>query len=250
LTSIDINSDLGEYRDEAQLTNELNILNYISSCSIACGGHIGDFNSIKTIIEACKEYGVAIGPHPSFPDKEGFGRRMIDINSGDLEKSIREQIELFLEVADSLSAPVSHVKLHGQLYNEVSKSEELSSLFINLIDSFEKEFSVIGPASSLLGQMLKEKGISFIPEAFIDRAYKEDLTLVDRNEKGSVLSTVEEQVNQARSIVCDQKIISNNRPLELKAKTLCIHGDHPNSLEVAKALTSMLKEENIKIQTN
>ena len=72
----------------------------------------------------------------------------------------------------------------------------------------------------------------------------------DRNEKGSVLSTVEEQVNQARSIVCDQKIMSNNRPVELKAKTLCIHGDHPNSLEVAKALTNMLKEEKIKIQVN
>ena len=175
---------------------------------------------------------------------------MIDIDLEDLEKSIRQQIELFLEVADSLSTPVSHIKLHGRLYNEVAKSEELSSLFINLINSFEKKFSIIGPASSLLGQMLKEKGISFVPEAFIDRAYKEDLTLVDRSEEGSILSTVEEQVNQARSIVCDQKIMSNNRPVELKAKTLCIHGDHPNSLEVAKALTSMLKEEKIKIQAN
>ena len=104
MTSIDINSDLGEYRNEAQLTNELNILNYISSCSIACGGHIGDFNSIKTIIEACKEYGVAIGPHPSFPDKKGFGRRMIDIDLGDLEKkrktpSLGDQDEVFAKSA-------------------------------------------------------------------------------------------------------------------------------------------------------
>ena len=250
MTSIDINSDLGEYRNEAQLTNELNILNYISSCSIACGGHIGDFNSVKTIIEACKERGVAIGPHPSFPDKEGFGRRMIDISLGDLEKSIREQIDLFLGVADSLSTPVSHVKLHGRLYSEVSKSEELSSLFINLVNSFEIEFSIIGPASSLLGQMLEERGMTFIPEAFIDRAYNEDLTLVDRNQEGSILTTVEEQINQARSIVCDQNIVSNNKSLKMKAKTLCIHGDHPNSLEVAKALRGMLKEEKIKIQAN
>ena len=98
--------------------------------------------------------------------------------------------------------------------------------------------------------MLKEKGISFIPEAFIDRAYKEDLTLVDRNEEESILSTVEEQVNQARSIVCDQNIVSNNKSLKMNAKTLCIHGDHPNSLEVAKALRGMLKEEKIKIQAN
>ena len=250
MTSIDINSDLGEYRNDTQLNNELNILSYISSCSIACGGHIGDFNSIKTIIKACKERGVAIGPHPSFPDKEGFGRRMIDISLRDLEKSIREQIVLFLEVADSLSTPVSHIKLHGRLYNEVSKSEELSSLFISLVNSFEEEFPIIGPASSLLGQMLEEKGMTFIPEAFIDRAYNKDLTLVDRSQEGSIIATVEDQINQARSIVCDQRIVSNNISLKIKAKTLCIHGDHPNSLEVAKALRGMLKEEKIKIQAN
>ena len=251
MDSIDINSDLGEFRNEKQLTNELNILNYISSCSIACGGHIGDFNSIKTIIEACKEHNIAIGPHPSYPDKEGFGRRMIDIKSKDLENSIRDQINLFLKVADSLSMPVRHVKLHGRLYNEVSKSEVLSSLFVNLIDSFKYDLSVIGPAESLLGQMLEDKDIPFIPEAFIDRTYKEDLTLVDRSEEGSVLISVEEQINQARSIVCDEKIMSNNNKiLNLKAETLCIHGDSPNSLEVAEALTNMLIKEKIKIQSN
>ena len=251
MDSIDINSDLGEFRNEKQLTNELNILNYISSCSIACGGHVGDVNSIKTIIEASKKHSIAIGPHPSYPDKEGFGRRMIDIESKDLENSIRDQINLFLKVADSLSMPVRHVKLHGRLYNEVSKSEVLSSLFINLIDSFKYDLSVIGPAESLLGQMLEDKDIPFIPEAFIDRTYKEDLTLVDRSEEGSVLISVEEQINQARSIVCDEKIMSNNNKiLNLKAETLCIHGDSPNSLEVAEALTNMLIKEKIKIQSN
>ena len=251
MDSIDINSDLGEFRNEKQLTNELNILNYISSCSIACGGHVGDVNSIKTIIEACKKHSIAIGPHPSYPDKEGFGRRMIDIKSKDLENSIRDQINLFLKVADSLSMPVRHVKLHGRLYNEVSKSEVLSSLFVNLIDSFKYDLSVIGPAESLLGQMLEDKDIPFIPEAFIDRTYKEDLTLVDRSEEGSVLISVEEQINQARSIVCDEKIMSNNNKiLNLKAETLCIHGDSPNSLEVAEALTNMLIKEKIKIQSN
>ena len=251
MNSIDINSDLGEFRNERQLTNELNILNYISSCSIACGGHIGDFNSIKTIIEACKEHRIAIGPHPSYPDKEGFGRKKIDIDSKDLENSIRKQINLFLKVADSLSMPVRHVKLHGSLYNEVSKSETLSNLFINLINSFKSDLSVIGPAKSLLGQMLEDEGISFIPEAFIDRVYKEDLTLVDRSEKGSVLISLEDQISQARKIVREQKIITNsNKVVNLKAETLCIHGDNPNSLKVAKALKEMLRNEKIKIQSN
>ncbi len=93
--SIDINADLGEFRNEKQLTNELNILKYISSCSVACGGHIGGSKSIKLIIEACKESDIVIGAHPSYPDWQGFGRRTIDINIHELEDSIRQQIELF-----------------------------------------------------------------------------------------------------------------------------------------------------------
>lgn len=247
--SIDINADLGEFRNEKQLTNELNILKYISSCSVACGGHIGDSESIKLIIEACKESDIVIGAHPSYPDRQGFGRRTIDINIHELEDSIRKQIELFFKVAQSLSMPVKHIKLHGKLYNEAAKEEKLANLFLKVVSSFDKNLSVIGPANSLLERMTMKARISFIPEAFIDRRYREDYGLVDRNQEGAVLESIKDQISQAKSIVLDQKVLTDNKKnIDIKAETLCIHGDNPNSLKVVRAVCDMLKTENINIQ--
>ena len=250
INSIDINADLGEFRNEKQFTNELNMLNYISSCSVACGGHIGDSNSIKLIIEACKEHNIAIGPHPSYPDKEGFGRRVINIDANDLEKSIRKQIHLFLTVAESSSLAASHVKLHGQLYNETSKEEKLANLFLNIVNSFDNNLSVIGPANSLLEHMAKEADISFVAEAFIDRCYREDYSLVDRNQEGALLESIEDQINQAKSIAVDQRVLTDNKKhIQIKAETLCIHGDNPDSLMVVQGVSKMLKAENFNIQS-
>lgn len=250
INSIDINADLGEFRNEKQLTNELHILKYISSCSVACGGHTGDLKSIKIILEACKEYGIASGPHPSYPDKKGFGRRKVNIDILDLENSIRKQIQNFLAVAKSLSVQTRHIKLHGRLYNEAAKEEKLANLFLNIVNSLEENFSIIGPPNSLLEVMTKSRNITFIPEAFIDRRYKEDYSLVDRSQNGAFLESVEDQINQAKSIVQNQTVLTdNNKNIDIKAKTLCIHGDNPDALKTVKGVYEMLREENINIQS-
>lgn len=250
INSIDINADLGEFRNKKQLINELNILKYISSCSIACGGHIGDSESIKCIIDACKENDVAIGPHPSYPDKGGFGRRTVNIGFPELEISIRSQIQKFLAIAKSLSVPVSHIKPHGKLYNDVSWERKLASLFIGILETLDERLSIIGPANSLLESMSKKAGISFISEAFIDRRYREDYRLVDRNREGSLLDSVQEQVYQAKNIVVDQRVLTDtNKLIKIKPKTLCIHGDSPNAAKAVQAVCNMLKKENINIRS-
>ena len=250
INSIDLNADLGEFQNKKQLENELNILKYISSCSIACGGHIGDSESIKCIINACKENGVAIGPHPSYPDKRGFGRKAINLSPQELEISISSQIQNFISIADSLSVSVSHIKLHGKLYNEVSWEEKLTNLFLNIVKNIDESFSVIGPANSLLESKSKQAGISFISEAFIDRRYREDYSLVDRNQDGALLHSVEEQVYQAKTIVIEGAVLTDTYKLiKIKPETLCIHGDSPNSAAAVKAVYSMLKKENINIQS-
>ena len=250
INSIDINADLGEFCNEKQLANELGILKYISSCSVACGGHTGDSNSIKIILEACKEYNIATGPHPSYPDKKGFGRRKINIDILDLEDSIRKQIQNFLVVAKSLSIQTRHIKLHGRLYNEAAKEEKLANLFLNIVNSLEENFSIIGPPNSLLEVMTKSRRIAFIPEAFIDRRYKEDYSLVDRSQNGAFLESFEDQINQAKSIVLDQKVLTDNKKnIDIKAETLCIHGDNRYSLKVVQAVCDMLKTENINIKS-
>lgn len=250
INSIDLNADLGEFQNKKQLENELNILKYISSCSIACGGHIGDSESIKCIISACKESGVAVGPHPSYPDKRGFGRKAINMSLQELEISITSQIQNFLIIADSLSVPVSHIKLHGKLYNEVSWEEKLTNLFLDIVKNIDESFSVIGPANSLLESKSNQAGISFISEAFIDRRYREDYRLVDRNQDGALLHSIEEQVYQAKTIVKEGKVLTDTRKLiKIKPETLCIHGDSLNSAAAVKAVCSMLKKENINIQS-
>ena len=249
INSIDINADLGEFQNEKQLTNELIILNYISSCSIACGGHIGDFNSIKIIIEACKEKNISIGPHPSYPDKKGFGRRKIDIDLFDLEESITNQIQSFLTIAESLSMPVRHIKLHGKLYHDVAWEEKLGSFFLEIIGEFRENFSVIGPAKSPLESMTKKVGISFIPEAFIDRRYRDNCSLVERNQEGSLLDSVEDQTDQARNIIVERKVLTNNnKMIDIKAETICIHGDSPSAVQAVRSVCNMLRKENINIQ--
>ena len=249
--SIDINADLGEFCTEKQLSQELSILEYITSSSIACGGHAGDANSIRLMIQACKKYNISIGPHPSYPDREGFGRRQINIDIHDLEDSLKKQINLFFKVADSLSVPVRHIKLHGRLYNETFKSEKLSNLLIRVVESLDREVSIIGPAKSKIEFVAKAHNKSFISEAFIDRVYREDLSLVDRRKEGAMLIDVEDQVNQARSIILNHRVITDEKKrVEIEAQTLCIHGDSPNSLKAVKAVRNMLTVENINLKSH
>ena len=248
--SIDINADLGEFRNEIQLSNELEILKYISSCSVACGGHIGTNKSVRLILEECRKYGVAIGPHPSYPDKEGFGRRKMDISLKDLDKSLRKQIQYFFGIANSLSMPVRHIKLHGTLYNETARQENLINLLLNIVESIEEKIAIIGPTNSLLEKIVSNTNIPFISEAFVDRRYREDYGLVDRSKDGAFLVPLKEQISQARNIVINQVVTTENGlQIDINADTLCIHGDNPNSLKLVKEITDMLKKENIKVQT-
>ncbi|MEC7910312.1 MAG: 5-oxoprolinase subunit PxpA [Pseudomonadota bacterium] len=249
--TIDINADLGEFQNASELTNELNILKYISSCSVACGGHIGNTKSITLLLEESKKYGVTVGPHPSYPDKKGFGRRKIDISLKDLENSLRQQIQCFLEIADSLSTPVRHIKLHGALYNETAKQEELADLLIHVVDSLDLKVAIIGPKNSVLEDQVEKTDLLFLSEGFIDRRYREDYSLVDRGQDDALLKTIEEQIAQARGLVVNQKVTTdNNLQIDLKADTLCVHGDNPNALKLVKEVCDMLKKENIKIQSH
>ena len=246
--TVDINADLGEFCNAEQLENELKILKYISSSSIACSGHIGDSKSIRVILEACKINNIAVGPHPSYPDQKGFGRNPMNITLRDLESSLREQIQLFFTVANSMSMPVTHVKFHGQLYNEAAQNKRLGNMLINMIYSIDQNLSIIGPANSLLEFITKNSSIPFISEAFIDRRYQEDSSLVNRNQGNALIESIQDQVHQARSIVIDEKVMTvSNKNIKIKADTLCIHGDNQNSLNAVKAVSEMLKNENIQI---
>ena len=146
--------------------------------------------------------------------------------------------------------PVRHIKLHGTLYNETARQEKLINLLLNIVDSIEDKISIIGPTNSLLEKIVSKTNIPFISEAYVDRRYREDYGLVDRSQDGAFLVPLKEQISQARNIVINQIVTTENgQQIDINADTLCIHGDNPNSLKLVKEITDMLKKENITVQT-
>ena len=248
INSIDLNADLGEFKTEDEFNNEVELLQLISSCNIACGGHIGDRSSISRVIEHAKKLNVAIGMHPSYPDKLGFGRKPVVISDKELQKSLRQQINDFLTVASQFSINVSHIKLHGQLYNDASKNRKLGEMILSIIKEYDLTLNIVGQCNSMLEEVCHEHNQPFIAEAFVDRRYNLDLTLVQRSQANAMINSVNDQVLQAKQIVIDRSIIIDNHPVNIRAETLCIHGDHPGALTSSRLLRSALEAEGIEIK--
>ena len=247
---MDLNADLGEYQTEHQYLTESQILGYISSCNIACGGHAGSEKTMQKMILACKQKGVAVGAHPSYPDREGFGRRRITIDSSSLKESVIKKLRSFLFVSDALNVPMSHVKAHGRLYNDAAKDKNLANLLVSTIKEIDPGVSIIGPPNSILAEVARNSGLNFIAEAFLDRRYKDDGSLVDRDSAGAILGSLTERCEQARNIVCNQRVeTESNNFIKIEAKTLCIHGDSLDALETAQMVRSLLENENVVVKS-
>ena len=248
INSIDLNADLGEFRNQEEFNTEVELLQLISSCNIACGGHIGDRSSVSRVIEQAKKFNVIIGIHPSYPDKSGFGRRPMAISEKELMKSLHQQIDDFMQIINQHSVTVGHVKLHGQLYNDASKSRKLSQTIMKVIKESDLTLNIVGQFNSMLEEVCNDHGQPFIAEAFIDRRYNSNLSLVARSEPNAMIDSVEEQVLQAKQIVINHSIIVDNQSIRIKAKTLCLHGDRPGAVVSSRSIRSALEAEGIEIK--
>jgi len=248
--TIDLNADLGEYQSENQYFNECEILSHISSCNIACGGHAGDEKSMQKMILACKQKGVAVGAHPSYPDREGFGRHKIDIDNSTLKESVINQLRSFLFVSEALNVPISHVKAHGRLYNDAANNKNLADLLVNVINGVDPNLAIVGPPNSIMADAVRSSGSNFVAEAFLDRRYKDDGSLLDRNYAGAILESISERCEQAKNIVCKQRVETESKNfIDIEAKTLCLHGDSPDALETAQMVRLLLESENVLIKS-
>ena len=186
--------------------------------------------------------------HPSYPDKPGFGRKPMVISDKKLKNSLRQQINDFMGVASQHSVTVGHIKLHGQLYNDASKSRKLCEMILSIIKEYDLNLNIVGQCNSMLEEVCNEHNQPFIAEAFVDRRYNLDLTLVQRSQANAMINSVNDQVLQAKQIVIDRSIIIDNHPVNIRAETLCIHGDHPGALTSSRLLRSALEAEGIEIK--
>jgi UPF0271 protein len=240
---IDVNCDLGETQDGI-LDEE--IMPYISSCNIACGGHFGDESTMKRTITLAKQYHVAVGAHPSFPDKKSFGRAVLKMDLSTLKADLENQIIDFLKLCDQLGVHCHHVKPHGALYNIASVDARYAECMLEVMNKLDSNLFLYGLAESELQKRAEIHKIPFVPEAFADRRYESDKTLRSRKKDGAVLKG-KEVIEQVVSIAMDQQISIDNRKISLKAKTICLHSDTLGAVSLAKEIHKALVQKGIKI---
>ena len=240
---IDINADVGE-----GLGNESELLPLVSSCNIACGGHAGNFETMRAVIKSCQSFKVKIGAHPSFPDKKNFGRKPMDMACADLYTSVKQQIRSIMHVLREEQAVLHHIKPHGALYNLAVYDEKIATVIIEVMKSIALPVKLYVPYGSVISDMAEAENIPIMYEAFADRNYNEDKTLVSRTEENAIILDANEMASHVYKIIRQKKVKTiSGVEVDLKADTFCVHGDHPEAIKLLKYLNKFLKEKHIKI---
>ena len=244
LKNIDINVDVGE-----GIGNEFLLMPYITSCNIACGGHAGDFESMHNVVKLAQQNCVKIGAHPSFPDRENFGRKPMEISCATLFSSIKHQIDDLTKVLNKKNALLHHVKPHGALYNLAATNERIANVIIEVMKSIALPIKLYAPYKSVLADLAKKETIEIRYEAFADRNYNTNLTLVSRSETHAVIQDVDMVFEHLFRMISSKKIKTvEGLEIDIKADTYCIHGDNPKVVDLIKNLNQKLALKGYKIR--
>jgi len=237
---IDLNADLGEGgKFDPQL------LSLITSANIACGGHAGDPHSMRKAVTHALKNSVNVGAHPSFPDRQNFGRTRVDISEAQLSDSIYQQIMALRAICDELGAKLFHVKPHGAFYNEVAKNKVLGLILIDVIKLIDPELKLMILAGSPLVKLARQQGLTVIEEAFADRTYLNDGSLAPRSKDGAVIHDPQQALQQVRQIIINMPVKTlDGKPIIINATSICLHGDNEQALEFAQLISEKLTEVN------
>ena len=240
INTIDINADLGEGSPyDAQL------MPLISSCSIACGGHYGNETTMETAIQLAKKYTVKIGAHPSFPDVDNFGRKVLTMTKSELSESIFQQLIRFYAVCEYEDVPVHHIKLHGALYNYAAIDAPAADAVVDAIVATKLRPKLYVPPNSILSEKAKNL-LPLVFEAFIDRRYEQDLSLVYRTQSNAIITIAEDAWKQLKSMVIDREVVTIDGQIKpIDATTFCIHGDNPEALEILRYIHKQVSDHQI-----
>jgi 5-oxoprolinase (ATP-hydrolysing) subunit A len=241
---IDINCDLGEGFGNDEL-----LMPYISSANIACGYHAGDEDTMRQTIQLCKKYNVAVGAHPSFPDRENFGRTDMQLHPGEVYDIIVKQVNCLEKIAEEYDVPVHHVKPHGALYNMAARDKALAPFVALAILDTNSKYILYGLSGSYLIKEGKNLGVKTANEVFADRVYKDDGALASRSKPGALIEETDKALAQVLQMVNERTVTSiTGKKVPILAETICIHGDGEHAVEFAKAIHHALKENDFEIK--
>lgn len=240
---IDINCDVGE-----GVGNEAAIFPYISSCNIACGGHAGDKETMLKVASLAKKHHIKVGSHPSYPDKANFGREVMDISEQELIQSIRKQLTDFDQVLQREQITLHHIKAHGALYNQTAKDEQLAKVYLEAIDYYKDRVLLYVPYNSVVAKLAKQRGFKLWFEAFADRNYNSDLSLVSRKEENALIIAPEAVLKHILPIIKKGEVMTvDGISHKILADTLCIHGDTVSALKILTYLSTSLPQNQVQL---
>lgn len=244
--AIDLNADLGEDESESGTARDIAMMEIVSSCNIACGGHAGSATQIEKMLVAADRKNVAAGAHPSYPDRENFGRVTLEISRSELKDSLENQLQMIKLIASKSGVILRHIKPHGALYNDAQDDEELADLLIEL--AMVEKLPLVGMPHSVLEDKAATAAIPYIAEGFIDRRYTAGSRLVPRSLQEAVIEQDNERLDQGMALASGTAIRADDgNMIIVLAQTLCLHSDSSGALETARKLRRKLEEIGIQI---
>jgi UPF0271 protein len=219
------------------------MLDIVTSVNVACGFHAGDPEIMAQTFKAAKAKGVAIGAHPGFPDLWGFGRRRLPFSPGEIERIVAYQIGAALGLAAYAGARLGHVKPHGALSNIAMEEEEVARAIARAVRAVDPSLVFLAPAATKLEKVALAQGLNVAREIFADRAYTDAGLLVDRSQPGAVLEDAGDAAERAAAMVLEEAIIAaSGKRLPAKIDSICVHGDTPNAVAIAKVVRARLEQ--------
>lgn len=246
--AIDLNCDMGESFGAWKMGQDDDILPYVTSANIACGYHAGDPATMRKTVAAALHHGVALGAHPGLPDLPGFGRRSMDISAQEVYDIVVVQVGALAAVAASQGGRLHHVKAHGALYNMASRNSELAKAIARAVHDVDAGLVLYALAGSAQVDAGIEQGLTVAQEVFADRTYQSDGSLTSRKQADAMIEDPAVSIRQVLRMVQEGKVATlQDRDVDVRADTLCIHGDQPGATVFAQAIRKALSDNGIEV---
>ncbi len=246
---IDLNCDMGESFGRYKLGLDEEIIMYISSANIACGFHAGDPRVMRQTVELARAKGVGVGAHPGFPDLVGFGRREMRLTPEEITADLVYQVGALRAFCSAAGVELQHVKPHGALYNMASKDPVLAAAIVEGILAVDPSLILFCLAGSELCRVAEERGLRVAHEVFADRAFQPDGTLLPRSQPGSIIHDAKLAAERAVRMVLEGKVTAyDGTEIEVRADTICLHGDTPTAVELARTIREEFERRGIEVR--
>jgi|TARA_B100000780_G_scaffold278190_1_gene250928 UPF0271 protein len=246
---INLNCDLGETSKLCSTKNDPELLKIVNTANIACGYHAGDTDTMRNTIKIAKTNGVSIGAHPSFDDKENFGRKRINLKKKEIEKLITDQLEIISKIANEESYSITHVKPHGALNNMACENYEIAESIGKAILNFNKNLIYVCLPTTQMEKAGRDLYMNIACEIFADRNYEDNGNLVSRKLPNALITDPEEALKNTILMLKEKSIISySGKKIPCSIDTICLHGDGKTALAIANKLKNGLLDENIKLK--